>query len=122
MLTLEEPQLALLRQRVAALPFDAELLERESRRRHQDVLQTLRQVQSGTPSGTSVRAALHAWLGRTVRSPDAVYRTQQESAAQGTCQTLADLHNSTTPAQRLAAIKTLQSYEADALSLVAAAR
>lgn len=119
---LEEPQLALLRERVAALPFDADLRERESRRRHQDVLQTLRQVQSGAPSLTQVRAALHAWLGRTVRSPDAVYRTQQEIAAQGTCQTLADLHNSTTPAQRLAAIKTLQSYEADALSLLAAGR
>lgn len=119
---LEEPQRALLRERVAALPFDADLRERESRRRHQDVLQTLRQVQSGTSSLTTVRAALHAWLGRTVKSPDAVYRTQQEIAAQGTCQTLADLHNSTTPAQRLAAIKALQSYEADALSLLAAGR
>ena len=45
--SLEEPQLALLRERVAALPFDADLRERESQRRHQDVLQTLRQVQSG---------------------------------------------------------------------------
>jgi hypothetical protein len=120
--SLEEPQRALLRERVAALPFDADLRERESRRRHQDVLQALRQVQSGTPSDKPVRAALHAWLGRTVKSPDAVYRTQQEIAAQATCQTLAALHNSTTPEQRLAAIKALQSYEADALSLLAAGR
>lgn len=120
--SLEEPQLALLRERVAALPFDADLRERESQRRHQDVLQTLRQVQSGTPSDKAVRAALHAWLARAVNSPDPVYRNQQEMATQATCQTLAALHNSTTPAQRLAAIKTLQSYAADARALLTAGR
>jgi hypothetical protein len=54
--------------------------------------------------------------------PDPVYRKQQEVAAQATCQTLAALHNSATPAQRLAALKTLQGYEADVRSLWAGGR
>jgi hypothetical protein len=120
--SLEEGQLALLRERVAALPFEAEVRERESQRRHRDVLQTLRQVQSSTAGDTSARTALHAWLGRAVNSPDPVYRKQQEVAAQATCQTLAALHNSATPAQRLAALKTLQGYEADVRSLWAGGR
>ncbi|WP_394755614.1 DUF6279 family lipoprotein [Rhodoferax sp.] len=119
---LDEPQLALLRERVAALPFDADGRARESQRRHQDVLQTLRQVQRATPADTSDRAALHAWLARALQSPDAVYQNQQKIATQASCQTLAALHNSTTPAQRLAASKTLQSYQADARSLLAAGR
>lgn len=119
---LEEPQKALLRERVTALPFEAELRERESQRRHRDVLQTLRQIQGSTPSGTSARIALHAWLARAANSPDSAYRKQQDMATQATCQTLAALHNSTTSAQRLVALKTLQSYEADAASLLAAGR
>lgn len=119
---LDEPQRALLRERVAALPFDAELRERESQRRHQDVLRTLRQVQAGALGDLSARTVLHAWLVRAVESPDLVYRKQQEMATQATCQTLAALHNSTTPAQRLAARKVLKDYQADARSLLTAGR
>lgn len=120
--SLDERQRVLLRERMAALPFDADLRERESQRRHRDVLQTLRQVQNGSGSDTSARAVLHAWLARALNSPDSVYRKQQEMAMHATCQTLATLHNSTTPAQRLAAVKTLQGYAADARSLLAAGR
>ena len=119
---LEEPQKARLRERVAALPFDVDLRERESQRRHRDMLQTLRQVQGSAPTDTSARTALDAWLARAVDSPDSAYRKQQDVATQATCQTLAALHNSTTAAQRLAALKTLQSYEADAASLLAPGR
>jgi len=113
---------AQLRERVTAVPFDVDLRERESQRRHRDMLQTLRQIQSSTPSDTSTRPALRAWLARAVNSPDSAYRKKQDMATQATCQTLAALHNSTTPAQRLVALKALQSYEADAASLVAAGR
>jgi len=107
---------------LTALPFDADLRARESQRRHRDVLQTLRQIQGSTPSDASARSALRAWLARTVNSPDAVYRKQQDMATQATCQSLAALHNSTTPAQRLAALKTLRGYEAEARSLLTTGR
>ncbi|MBA3058474.1 DUF6279 family lipoprotein [Rhodoferax sp.] len=120
--SLGEGQLVLLRERLTALPFDADLRARESQRRHRDVLQTLRQIQGSTPSDASARSALRAWLARTVNSPDAVYRKQQDMATQATCQSLAALHNSTTPAQRLAALKTLRGYEAEARSLLTTGR
>jgi hypothetical protein len=119
---LEEPQLAVLRASVAASSFDAATSNRESLRRHQDALQTLRQLQSGTQSALRTRVAVHALLGRSMDSPDAAYRDYMEKITQENCQAFAAMHNSTTPAQRRKAIETLKDYEDDARALMASGR
>lgn len=119
---LEDPQLAVLRANVAASVFDADTSYRESLRRHQDTLQTLRQIQTGTLSELLARERIHALFERSINSPDAAYRQQQEKIVQENCQTFAALHDSTTPAQRLKAIETLKSYADDARALIAPGR
>ncbi len=115
---LEQPQLDLLRASVATSAFDAAVNYRESLRRHQDILQTLRQIQSGPPHSQSERAAVHSLLARTLDSPNAAYRSYRDQVTQEDCQVFASLHNSTTPAQRLKLLETLKNYEADARALM----
>lgn len=117
---LEEAQLKLLRAHVAASVFDAALSWRESQRRHQDALQTLREVQGGSLGASKARTALHALLTRSITSPDPGYRTYTEKLNQENCRTYAALHNSSTPAQRIKLVDTLKDYAADARGLMAA--
>ena len=119
---LEEPQLAVLRNSVTSSTFNATTSYRESLRRHQDALQTLRQIQGSTPNAGSVRAAVHALIGRSIESPDAAYRTYMKKITQENCKAFATLHNSSTPAQRLKVVETLKDYETDARALMAQKR
>ena len=117
-----EPQLALLRASVAASAFDASLHLRESGRRHQDTLQTLRRLQRGSGSARQAGDEVRALLARSINSPDAAYRNYQEKMTQENCKVFASLHNNTTPAQRLQLVKALKNYEADARTLMAPGR
>lgn len=119
---LEEPQLTVLRASVAASSFDAATSNRESLRRHQDALQTLRQIQSGPQSALRTQVAVHALLGRFMDSPDTAYRDYMEKLTQENCQAFASMHNSTTPAQRGKVVETLKNYENDARALMASGR
>jgi hypothetical protein len=116
---LEEPQLAVLRSSVASSVFDAATSSRESQRRHQDALQTLRQLQRGMPDPQRIKAQVHDLLSRAIDSPDAAYRNYLDKVTQENCKTLAALHNSITPTQRTKAIETLKDYAADARALMA---
>ncbi|WP_114971707.1 DUF6279 family lipoprotein [Rhodoferax ferrireducens] len=115
---LEEPQRAVVRDSTAVSAFDARLNDREAVRRQQDTLQTLRQIQTNTLTGAQIRTAVHALLARATDSPDAAYQTYMEKTGQENCLTMAKLHNSTTPAQRLKVMETLKAYETDALALM----
>lgn len=116
---LEEAQWTLLRASAADSVFDATLLGQESQRRHQDTLQTLRQIQRAAWDGARIQAALRALVARTLVSPDPVRRHYQDQLARETCRTLAALHNSSTPAQRQKLMDTLRDYENDARALLA---
>jgi hypothetical protein len=119
---LEDPQLAVLRASVALSSFDAGTSNRESLRRHQDALQTLRQIQSDPQSALHTRVAVQALLGRSMDSPDKTYRNYMEKVTQENCQAFATMHNSTTPAQRGKVIETLKNYKNDARALMASGR
>ena len=119
---LEEAQLAVLRASLAAAPLDLTLTYRESQRRHQDILQTLRQLNPATQSAADIKSALRALLARTMDSPEPVLRTHMRKMVQSNCRTLAALHNASTPAQRAHFAATLRDYRADALSLVLPSR
>ena len=116
---LDEPQLAVLRTSVASSVFDAATSSRESQRRHQDALQTLRQLQPGMPNPQRIQAQVHDLLSRAIDSPDPAYRNYLDKVIQENCKTLAALHNSITPTQRTKAIETLKDYASDARALMA---
>jgi hypothetical protein len=110
---LEEPQRAVLRQRIAQSAFNAERTHAEWQRRQQDLLQILRRVaHRGTPEAEA-RTLLRGWYERIQKAPDPGYRAYQEALLQEGCTTLALLHRSTTPAQREEAVKKLRAYQRD---------
>lgn len=114
---LEEPQLALLRQSIAASAFDARLAWRERLRRQQDMLQVFREHRNGDRAA-HVKAEILALQQRNLDSPDAAYRAQFERMVLDSCRTLAALHNSASAAQRRELLQTLQDYETDVRALI----
>lgn len=116
---LEDKQLGVLRARIAQSPFNAGLSLGEHQRRQQDALQTLTPVIAGQSTTEQAAAAVKQYFARSINSPDAAYRSYQERLTRDNCKTLAELHNSTTPAQRTAAVQTLQTYAKDFAALAA---
>lgn len=115
---LDDAQIALLRQAIAASSFDPRVAWAERQRRQQDMLQVLRE------HGTGARAAhlqdeMRALLRRNLESPEPAYRAQAERQTQENCQLIAALHNSASPAQRRHLLDKLRGYEADARVLAA---
>lgn len=116
---LEDKQLAVIGQRIDQSRFDASLSYAERLRRQQDTLQTLRPLIAGQALPETTQAALRGLFERTRNSPDPVYRDYRDKLAQEACETFADLHNSTTAAQRSNAVETLNSQEQDFRALAA---
>ena len=110
---LDEAQQQVLREGVAASPFNAEAWQAERLRRQRDVLATLRQLQAEKAGPERRLEALKALAQRLERSPDAGYRALQLRLAEYQCASLARLHNATTPAQRQQARETLKGWEED---------
>lgn len=110
---LDAKQLAVIARRIDASPFDAPRSFAEKVRRQQDALHTLRPLVAGQGTPEKTQAAMRGLVERTINSPDPAYRDYMEKLTQDTCATLAELHNSTTPAQRHKAVETLQRYEQD---------
>jgi hypothetical protein len=117
--SLDTAQLTMLRSQLASSTMDTALLRRESQRRHQDTLQTLRLIQGGSLSAEQIRVEAKGLLDRALLSPDAAYRSHQQKLIEENCRTYAALHNSTSPQQRSRALETLKNYEADARALMA---
>ena len=112
---LEEPQLALLRNRLQTSVFDPKRNEAERLRRNQDIMAVLREHAAGQGADriSHVQAELMALTRRTLRSPDANHRAYAEELTRESCDTLSELHNISSPDQRRRAIKTLQDYDSD---------
>ncbi|MBL8338915.1 MAG: hypothetical protein JNM97_19275 [Rhodoferax sp.] len=116
--TLEERQLAVLRNAIAQSSFDPALSYAERQRRQRDVLQALREGTTTPPPGVAQATQLfRATVDRSITSPDAAYRAYAERAIAESCRTFAQLHNSTTPEQRERAVRRLAAYERDAREL-----
>jgi hypothetical protein len=108
---------------VAASPFDPELWLVERQRRQQDALQVLRAVAAMNPERDRERieAALQGWADRIATSPRPAYRRYADQLTRYNCSASAELHNSTSPAQRLAAVAKFKGWETDVRALAAAA-
>jgi DNA-binding MurR/RpiR family transcriptional regulator len=68
-------------------------------------------------SAEKIRAAIRGLIERSSDSPDAGYRNYLKSLTEQSCQSFAEFHNKTTPAQRKKAVETLKGYEQDFRSL-----
>ena len=103
----------------AASPFDPALSMAEREKRQAETLQTLRRLASDRPGATQTVAALRQLVDQAEHSPRADYRAYQQRLAEHGCVAAAELHNSTTPAQRQAARKQLKEWEDDVRVLMA---
>ncbi|MFS2033974.1 DUF6279 family lipoprotein [Polaromonas sp. CT11-55] len=110
---LDRKQLAVIERRIDTSHFDAPRSYAEKIRRQQDALHTLRPLVAGQATPEKTQAAVRGLFERTLTSPDAAYRDYMEKLTQDACATIAELHNSTTPAQRHKAVETLHRYEQD---------
>jgi hypothetical protein len=119
---LDDAQLAVIKQRIETSRFDAERAHLETLRRQNDALTTLRGLASvqvsGQASTDNAQAAIHGLFERSWNPPDPAERGLRAQMTQDSCQTLATIHNSTTPAQRSEAVLTLQRYERDFTTLM----
>lgn len=113
-----DAQERVVREGVAASPFDPELWLAERQRRQRDVLHTLRKLAADRAGPDERLAALRTLVQRVERSPDAEYRAYQQTLTDYNCAFAARIHNATTPAQRQKARATLKGWEDDLRSFV----
>ena len=116
---LNDAQQAALARRLAQSGFDDRLIFAEKQRRQGDALSTLQPLTAGQTPPEQTRAALRGLLDRALVSPNPAYRAYLTQLGQENCQLFADLHNSTTPAQRGKAVQTLKGYLQDIQTLSA---
>lgn len=111
---LAEEQLAVLRREMALSVFDAGMSLTEYQRRQQDALRTLATLTAGGgATAAQASVAVRGYFDRSLNSPNPAYRSYQERLIRNNCKIFALLHNSTTPAQRAQAVKTLGAYAQD---------
>ncbi|MBN8509778.1 MAG: hypothetical protein J0L57_14350 [Burkholderiales bacterium] len=107
---------------VEASPFDPAAWLAERREVQAQVLQTLARLTAGGPARAdrdSNVAGLKALAQRLLRAPPGPYRDYQRRLTEYNCAFIARLHNSTMPAQRLAARDRLRGWEEDLRILAA---
>jgi len=106
---------------VAQSPFDADLWFSERKARQQEALQMLRRLKAEAANIGQAQAALRAYLERMAHSPRVEYRRYAQTLVQYNCQFIADLHNTTSAAQRQVLVQKLKDWEADLRTLAASA-
>lgn len=122
---LSAAQQARVRQSLASSPFDPARTLASRQERQAELLTLIRQWQAGSarPSPDAaapheVSAALQGWLRRGL-FPSPAATTEAAAWVRHGCQGFADLHNSTSAAQRRHAQQVLQDYEDDLRALSA---
>ena len=106
-------------QKVAASPFDPQVWLAERMRRQQDMLQVVRGLQQSPAGQEQALAAMRGYYLHLLDSPDERYRAYSAQLTSYNCDFAAQLHNRTTPAQRLQAVEKFKGWEADLRALVA---
>ncbi|WP_162520810.1 DUF6279 family lipoprotein [Pseudaquabacterium pictum] len=115
--SLDDAQRQLLAAALATSPFDAERWLTERRLRTAEVLRSLRQWQAEQADSATVQAGLRRLAAETLRSPRADYRAYSQRLLTANCNLVAQLHNSTSAAQRQRAAAKLQGWQADLRAL-----
>lgn len=100
-----------LQEALARSPWDVRASYERRLRRQQALLQSLRAMQGAAPE--QVRARLKPLMALGIDGADAADRAASQEFRRAACPVLAELHNSTTPAQRSHAVDTLRRYAGD---------
>ena len=118
--SLGRPQEQALRNALMAAPWDARQAYEARIKRQQDMVQTLRNLSQNQTSLEQARATLQALIARQIDPQEPNERARLLAMRQQSCQVLAQLHASTTPAQRAKAQENLANTAADLASLLPA--
>jgi hypothetical protein len=110
---LNPAQIGLLRAQLAQSPWTAEWGRRDRQRRQQDLLSTLQRVAQSGMTPAQAEAQLWGVWQRWLNPTDAAQRAVLQSLSQRACENLAQLHNTTTPEQRVRVARRLRAYERD---------
>lgn len=116
---IDDAQRARIAGMTAESPFDAEIWLAERQSRQQDALKMMRALRAENAGRAQAETALRAYLGTIRKSPREAYRRHSDQLTAYNCAYTAELHNSTTPAQRQAAVKKLKGWETDLRALAA---
>jgi hypothetical protein len=114
---LDDAQTAQLAAGLAASPFDANRWLAERRARSQALLRALRQWQAEQADLATVEASVRRLAAEIDHSPRADYPAYARRVRQANCTLIAQLHNSTSPAQRQRAVDKLQGWQTDLRAL-----
>ena len=115
--TLEPAQIGVIRAHIETSTFDGPRQQKEMLRREQDSIQVLNSLRTTRVPPAQATADIRSLLERTLKAPDPAFRQYIEQITNESCTTMADLHNSSTSAQRVRLLKALRDYEGDARAL-----
>ena len=115
--SLDEAQRQLLASSQAASPFDPERWLDERRARTVELLRSLRQWQAERADSATVQAGVRRLAAEFGHSPRPGYQAYSRRLLQANCAQVAQLHNSTSAAQRLRAAGKLAAWRDDLRSL-----
>ena len=114
---LDDAQRRLLAAGLAVSPSNPALALAERRQRQADLLGQLRQWQQDKPDAATAQQAVRQLAADTTRSPRPDYAVYAARVKQANCALAAQLHNSSTAAQRQHAINKLKGWEGDLRAL-----
>lgn len=110
---LNPTQISMVKAQLAQSPWTAEWGRRDRQRRQQDLLSTLQRIaQSGMPTAQAEALLWGVWQ-RWLQPADPAQRAVLNNLSQRACDNLAQLHNTTTPEQRVRVARRLRAYERD---------
>lgn len=116
---LDEPQRAVLRQRLATTVWDPKKMLAQWQRRQRELLGIFERVRSRGVTAAEGAALLRTWSDRLETPADLAYRAYQDALLQEGCATFAAVHQSTTPEQREHAVRRLRAWRRDLRDLTA---
>ena len=112
--TLSAEQKEWIAKRLEKSAFKAELVLPERKRRHNEAVAAVNLIQKGAQPLQTLK---NVWKNNQ-QSPDPKYANYSEQMLKDGCAQLSELHNKTTPEQRLKAAQKLQGYASDFQSLI----
>jgi Family of unknown function (DUF6279) len=107
---LSDTQLMLLKQRLEQAAINPAISYKEIQRRNEDAFKILSALQNQTLSLEEKSLLVKNGFDRIQKSPNQDYQTYADKLSNHTCETIENLHASTTPKQKLHAKNWLQDY------------
>ena len=107
---LNDAQLNVLKQSFAQAAINPAISYKEIQRRNDDAFKILDALQKQALNLDEKTQLIKAGFDRIQKSPDQAYQTYADKLTNHTCETIANMHASTTPKQKLHAKNWLQDY------------